>query len=241
MALFLIYFPRDQPEDDADESNSALEHKRPRQRDAAIAVAISMAHFLLVAFISLIWFAFSRNTIKVWADLLGVCSAGLACIQYIPQIYTTWKLQEVKSLSIPMMCIQTPGSYVFAASLAIRLGPSGWSAWGVYIITGILQGCLLVMAISFELRDRRRRKVEEQAPRGNEEVDDNGTSDPAVVDPDDDSDTQTASERSPLLGGTRPTSNGSMSNGNGRSPAQGHETIKKSKLSVVHNADEGTP
>lgn len=56
------------------------------------------------------------------------------------------------------MCIQTPGSFVFAASLAMRLGAQGWSAWGVYIVTGILQGCLLMMGLRFEIRDMRERK-----------------------------------------------------------------------------------
>ncbi|KAF2103292.1 hypothetical protein NA57DRAFT_19586, partial [Rhizodiscina lignyota] len=152
MLLFLIFFPRDRQEPDP---YSPFEHKAPRWQDAVVVVGVSVLHCLLVAFISLIWFAYSPETLQVWADLLGVCSAVLACIQYLPQIYTTWKLQAVYSLSIPMMCIQTPGSYVFAASLAIRLGPAGWSAWGVYVITGFLQGCLLVMAITFELRDRK--------------------------------------------------------------------------------------
>lgn len=49
-----------------------------------------------------------------------------------------------------MMCIQTPGSLVWAASLAQRLGAEGWSAWGVYVITALLQGTLLVMGIYFE-------------------------------------------------------------------------------------------
>ena len=30
--------------------------------------------------------------------------------------------------------------------------------WGVYIVTGSLQGCLLVMAITFELREKRAKK-----------------------------------------------------------------------------------
>jgi len=57
-----------------------------------------------------------------------------------------------------MMCIQTPGSFVWAGSLAARLGPSGWSAWGVYVITGCLQGTLLVMGSYFEITHRRREK-----------------------------------------------------------------------------------
>jgi hypothetical protein len=59
-----------------------------------------------------------------------------------------------------MMCIQTPGSFVWAASLAARLGPEGWSAWGVYLVTGCLQGCLLVMGIYFEVSRRRKEKEE---------------------------------------------------------------------------------
>lgn len=57
-----------------------------------------------------------------------------------------------------MMCIQTPGSFVFAASLYARLGMGGWSAWGLFIFTGILQGFLLVMGLSFVIRDRKAQK-----------------------------------------------------------------------------------
>lgn len=49
------------------------------------------------------------------------------------------------------MCIQTPGSFVWAGSLAARLGADGWSAWGVYVVTGCLQGSLLGMGIWFDL------------------------------------------------------------------------------------------
>lgn len=53
------------------------------------------------------------------------------------------------------MCIQTPGSFVWAASLATRLGPSGWSAWGVYCVTGVLQGTLLGMGLYYEWKMRK--------------------------------------------------------------------------------------
>lgn len=48
------------------------------------------------------------------------------------------------------MCIQTPGSLVFAGSLAARLGKEGWSTWGVFVVTAFLQGTLLLMAVYFE-------------------------------------------------------------------------------------------
>lgn len=71
-------------------------------------------------------------------------------------------LKRVGSLSIPMMCIQTPGSFLWAASLAARFGKEGWSTWGVYTVTGCLQGTLLVMAIYFELQARKSQKHERQ-------------------------------------------------------------------------------
>lgn len=53
------------------------------------------------------------------------------------------------------MLIQTPGAFILATSLAVRLGRAGWSAWLVYVVTGVLQGVLLVMAVVFERRERR--------------------------------------------------------------------------------------
>lgn len=61
-----------------------------------------------------------------------------------------------------MMCIQTPGSFVFAASLFGTYGLEGWSVWGVYVLTGVLQGGLLYMGIKFEIRDRRQKRIEEE-------------------------------------------------------------------------------
>jgi uncharacterized protein with PQ loop repeat len=155
--LFLIFFPTPGPEEHAPSSP-----RQPTWRDALIVVLTCAAHFVIVVFISAIIQLWYPNLLGSWANILGLSAALLACIQYIPQLWTTWKLQHVMSLSIPMMCIQTPGSFVFATSLALRLGAGGWSAWGVYIVTGCLQGCLLAMGIKFELRDRQKKIMAEQ-------------------------------------------------------------------------------
>jgi hypothetical protein len=121
------------------------------------AVAIA---FFIVALIGSITFVYAAPShVRGWANFLGLLATALAAIQYIPQILMTWRLQETGSLSVPMMCIQTPGSFVFAASLAVRLGPGGWSAWGLFIFTGILQGCLLAMSLWFIWRDRKAAKA----------------------------------------------------------------------------------
>ena len=76
-------------------------------------------------------------------------------MQYLPQIYTTFGFKAVGSLSIPTMLIQAPGSFVWAASLATRLGWAGWSAWGILVVSGFLQGALLIMSLCYEIAARR--------------------------------------------------------------------------------------
>lgn len=58
------------------------------------------------------------------------------------------------SLSIPMMCIQSPGSFLFAYSIAIR-PQTNWSSWITYVCTGILQAVLLGMCITWRIREKR--------------------------------------------------------------------------------------
>ncbi|KAF7590567.1 hypothetical protein BBP40_002656 [Aspergillus hancockii] len=90
------------------------------------------------------------ESLQSWSNFCGILAAVLSSIQYFPQIYTTLRLRCVGSLSIPMMCIQTPGSLVWAGSLAARLGTQGWSTWGVLIVTATLQGTLLALGVFFE-------------------------------------------------------------------------------------------
>ena len=162
MLLFLVFFPREDAAESTHSGHMHAEHDPQAGytwQQALAVVGLSIAHFFVVFLISVVLLARFPNQLQLWANILGIVATCLASIQYIPQIYTTWKLQEVLSLSVPMMLIQTPGSFVFAASLAVRLGASGWSAWGVYIVTGCLQGILLGMGIWFWIRDRRDQKV----------------------------------------------------------------------------------
>src|SRR5271155_4392089 len=152
--LFLIFFPRATPST----INPAEDDEAPSFRTALAVVATSVLHAMVIFILSLYFVLRRPNNLQGWAEFLGIFATVLASIQYFPQIYTTYMLRRVGSLSIPMMCIQTPGSFLWAASLAARLGKQGWSAWGVYMVTGCLQGALLVMAIYFEIVERRRLK-----------------------------------------------------------------------------------
>lgn len=147
---------------------------------------VCVVHALAVIITSIIVAATQPNHLQAWANFLGIMSATLASIQYFPQIYTTFRLQRVGSLSIPMMCIQTPGSLVWAASLAARLGTEGWSTWGVYVLTAILQGTLLMMAVYFEYLGPKKDIISTIPPSDDGEVSSEGRN-------------GSASERTPLL------------------------------------------
>ncbi|ORX96912.1 hypothetical protein BCR34DRAFT_578338 [Clohesyomyces aquaticus] len=192
MLLFLIFFPRSPLSSSSSpdaEAEDDLTHM-PTWKEAVLVLALSLSFFIF-AFLGSVIFVYAAPThLRGWANFLGLLGTLLAGIQYIPQIITTWRFQEVGSLSVPMMCIQTPGSFVFAASLAIRLGPGGWSAWGLFILTGCLQGVLLGMSLWFLWRERRDGKVVGQQVNG----DGNGNGD--LVNGE-------LNEETPLLGNVR--------------------------------------
>ncbi|KAJ3919396.1 hypothetical protein F5877DRAFT_90055 [Lentinula edodes] len=94
------------------------------------------------------------HSVTQWATFLGVSSAILAAIQYIPQIAHTFRHKVVGALSIPMMCIQTPGAVLMVLSIALRPG-TNWTSWATFAVAGIMQGTLLVMCICWKIRQKR--------------------------------------------------------------------------------------
>lgn len=116
---------------------------------------LCVLHGLVVIIVTGVFTIALPDHLNLWANFLGVMAAALACVQYIPQIWTTYHLKHVGSLSIPMMCIQTPGGYLFAVSLYMRLGTAGWSTWAIYLLTATMQGAVLGMGIYFEIMARR--------------------------------------------------------------------------------------
>lgn len=149
LLLFLVFFPRG-----PSLPRNAAESKYTWKTAVTVA-CICLLHGLVTVIVSVALIISSPHLLKTWANTLGIVATCLAAIQYLPQIWMTWHLGHVGSLSIPMMLIQTPGSFVWSASLAARLGPEGWSSWGTFLVTGCLQGCLLVMGICFEVKARR--------------------------------------------------------------------------------------
>lgn len=116
---------------------------------------ICLSFFVITGAFSLyVYKKYNSEQVDLLANSLGILGAILAGIQYFPQIYTTAHLQHVGSLSIPMMLLQTPGGFIWSASLAAR-EDTKWSSWLPYLTAASLQGILLIMAVYFEMRNRK--------------------------------------------------------------------------------------
>lgn len=151
LVLFLIFFRYRQ----ANVAPEELRGDAPRWQTAVVVGLLCVFHGLIVVILTGVFFIALPSHLVFWANFLGVMATALAAVQYVPQIWTTYKLKHVGSLSIPMMCIQTPGGFLFAASLFARLGWAGWSTWVIYLITASMQGSVLFMGVYYELAARR--------------------------------------------------------------------------------------
>ncbi|KAJ2893424.1 hypothetical protein MKZ38_008682 [Zalerion maritima] len=160
LLLFLVFFRLD----DATVPDNELNHELQPRWETALTVAwVCLLHGVIILIVSATIGIVKPKSLGYWANILGVEASGLAIIQYAPQIWTTYRLKHVGSLSIPMMCIQTPGGYLFAGSLYARLGARGWSSWAIILVTASSQAVLLVLAIYYELLNRR--SSDEVGPR----------------------------------------------------------------------------
>jgi hypothetical protein len=151
--LFLVFFRYSTHTSNV--SDEELGGEAPRWQTALLVAVVTLVHALVVVIVTAILEYVAPERLDIWAPILGMMGAALAAVQYIPQIWTTYHLKHVGSLSIPMMCIQTPGGFLFAASLMARLGWGGWSSWGIFLMTATMQGILLSLAIYYEVQSHK--------------------------------------------------------------------------------------
>lgn len=154
-------------------------HRRVKTRSPEWALALSLAwlvafHFIFILLVTLLLVSSlpptsfpsppahsvtvlgpsSRLLVNRWAAFLGWSAMLLAALQYLPQIVHTARTKLVGSLSIPMMCLQVPGSAIFVYSLALRPGVN-YTSLAAYVCTGVLQAVLLGLCITWRIRQGR--------------------------------------------------------------------------------------
>lgn len=121
-----------------------------------------LLHGIALVIQIIVAFTTNRSILLYLAQLNGLMSTLLTVIKYVPQIVTTYNLKHPGTLSIGMMCIQTPGGFVFTATLFFTKG-SHWSSWVSYLVAALLQGTLLLLCIYYEYIDKSSSEEEQRA------------------------------------------------------------------------------
>jgi hypothetical protein len=69
------------------------EYKPPTYRTAVSVTVASAVYFILGSLISIIFLNTNYQQARVWAAWLGVLSMVLAAMQYLPQLWVTWRIK----------------------------------------------------------------------------------------------------------------------------------------------------
>jgi hypothetical protein len=69
------------------------EYKPPTYRTAVSVTVASAVYFILASVISLVFLNTSVHQARVWAAWLGILSMVLAAMQYLPQLWVTWRIK----------------------------------------------------------------------------------------------------------------------------------------------------
>ncbi|KAI8799867.1 hypothetical protein BJ742DRAFT_780930 [Cladochytrium replicatum] len=150
--MFYVYFPRDL----TGYTPSDL-RRIHREWATARTVAYAVGTFLVGTIIAAIWALVKTHgaeqqpsllrsrdvSAAEWlAGVLGLIATGTSLFMWMPQIVETWIQQRVGALSIPMLLMQAPGSFVFVYSITKQPG-ANWTSWVSFLVAGILQCVLL--------------------------------------------------------------------------------------------------
>lgn len=134
-------------------TRNSLKQDRDEYRRIIHVGRLVMVHGVALLIQIIIAFTTNRSVLLSLAQINGLMSTLLTVIKYVPQIVTTYKLKHPGTLSIGMMCIQTPGGFIFTATLFFTKG-SHWSSWVSYLTAALLQGTLLLLCIYYVYIDK---------------------------------------------------------------------------------------
>lgn len=148
-----MFYYYSEEEVDAISKETGSRNTSRRARQARQVLHLSNAFALLILVISGVILHYYPQASQTWADTLGLGLAIGACLQWLPQIVTTWRLGHLGSLSSASLFFTAPYTWIFGISMIVRVGTNGWSAWIVYVLVGTMQLVLIGFAVIFKMQE----------------------------------------------------------------------------------------
>jgi len=138
------------------------EDKQKEYRYARIFFAIYLAAFIILCSTAAILYyvaGVNSHYMGNYAKVCGIASALITLVMWVPQLYTTWRLKSPGSLSIPMLCIQIPGSLLV---VYFQIGEKAdITTWGPYVVNALQEFLLVVLCVWFIIVNRRKKQASE--------------------------------------------------------------------------------
>jgi len=104
----------------------------------------------------------NKNVFLIFAKILGVGSALLSCIVWIPQIVKLIKTKDPGELSLVMFLFQAPGNAVII--ILQVLYKQNWTTWITYVFLLAEQGLIVGLIIYFRYKKNKIENTELQEP-----------------------------------------------------------------------------
>ena len=129
-------------------------HKMWAETRAAVFGTLLFQVILASVFIGLaLTSGFGSDSMELFGTILiGFSSVG-QFVQWGPQIYTTYKLKQVGSLSLPMIFLQAGGAALTAYFFS--LDGEGWYIWAPFVVSSVLLTVLFLESMYFLRRGKK--------------------------------------------------------------------------------------
>mmetsp|Transcript_26034 Transcript_26034/g.36627 ORF Transcript_26034/g.36627 Transcript_26034/m.36627 type:complete len:313 (-) Transcript_26034:2778-3716(-) len=103
--------------------------------------------------------AFGKHSpwLKGYVYALGIVATISVIVQWSPQIWKTWVTQDVGALSIPMILLQTPGSFLIVVFQGF-LYQAPVITWLPFFVCGVEMVILLVLCVGIRIKESCRAK-----------------------------------------------------------------------------------
>lgn len=154
-AMWLYYFKIDESEEGVVRSLEQIEGRRKLVRWVQLGLGGAISFLLMnMVLAGLFNTTFQAFRLSAWVGfLLGIVGTIAVVVQWAPQIWTTWKLQAVGSLSIVMLLIQLPGTLIVIYFQAV-INRAHWSTVLPYVVCSVEFVILISLCAFFMIRDR---------------------------------------------------------------------------------------
>ena len=122
----------------------------------------------LVINLVLLWYNNWHNPVKpssltLSTSIFEILILVFFLVHYVPQIWTTYKLQDAGSISLLTLSLMCPGTFLWTIYLALQgkfvhmnADAGNPIVWVPYLVVGTMQGVLLGMGVYYERKKRKR-------------------------------------------------------------------------------------